>query len=371
MDYQTGAYLYGLSTADKIEDLSMSLDWLAGTEMDFPLLRRWMSKTSSIHDAEYSWNQTALSPRSETITLADAVATTVTVADSGAYSVGELLRVDAEIMRVTALPSNTTLTIVRGYAGTAAAHAAKPMLTIGNALTENSTPATAKSRTPAKLTNYVQTFDEVVEASWLRMASKFTDGNTLDTQTEMAFIEANRKLASAVMYGKKKKDTTNNIYAMGGFFEQVISNVTNVGGALTTASIDALILQIVTAGGHPKALAVAPYQKQKLDALDVNKQFLGKNEHTGGNLITQTWQSGILTTPLDIVVDKTLRNDELVISDDDQVEVTPMTGNGLDGNWGTFDAAAPGQHGSKKRLLGVFGNKVHNEKAHGYLYGLS
>lgn len=371
MDFESGAYLYGLSTADKIEDLSMGLDWLQDTEMDIPLLRRWMSKKAVCEDAEYSWNQTQLSPRSETITLADAVATAVTVADSGAYSVGELLRCENEIMRVTALANATTLTVTRGYIGTAAAHSAKTMLTVGKANVENSTAGDAKSRTPSKLSNYVQTFDEVVEASWLRMASKHTSGNTLDLQTELAFIEANRKLAAAMLYGKKKKDTTNKIYAMGGFFEMVSSNATNVGGALTIAAIDALILDIVEAGGDPKGLSLSPYQKQKLDALDANKQMLGKRERTGGNLITQTWQSGILSHELDIVVDKTLRNDELIIFDDDQIEVGPMSGNGLDGNWGTFNAAENGQHGSKKRLLGTFGMKVHNEKAHGYLYGLS
>ena len=47
--------------------------------------------------------------------------TTVTVANSNLYQVGWVISVDEEAMLVTALPSGTTLTVVRGYKGTAAA----------------------------------------------------------------------------------------------------------------------------------------------------------------------------------------------------------------------------------------------------------
>jgi hypothetical protein len=158
---------------------------------------------------------------------------------------------------------------------------------------------------------------------------------------------------------------------MGGLFSFLTSNVTLVGGALTTSAIDALILKIVNAGASPKTIAVSPYQKQKLDALDVNKQFLGKKEHTGGNLITNTWQSGILDHTLDIVVDRTLLDSQLLVTDDDYIEPLPYEGNGESGAWATYNATAPGQDGTKKVIRGKYTLKVHNEKAHGYLDTLS
>jgi hypothetical protein len=375
-DYVSGAIDWFTSATDKIDDLQNFLDFLPDNSMDVALLRRWgihgRDGQGTVSQPEFKWQQTALRPRGETITLADGTDTTVDVADSGVYQVGELLRCEGEVMRITALTSATVVTVTRGYSGTAAAHAAKLMYSLGMAPSDNATPGEAVGRVPVELTNYIQAFETPVEASWLQMASKTTDGgNTIDKQLEMVFTEINRQLARAVLYGKKKKDTSGKIFAMDGIITQITSNVTNVGGALTQAAIDAMLLNIVNAGGNPTTLSVSPYQKQKLDALDNNKQLLGKKEHTGGGLITETWQSGILGSPLDVVVDKSLLDDQLLITDDEYVEIGPMEGNGLSGSWGTYDASANGQWGKKKVVRGVFYNKLHNEKANGYLYGLT
>lgn len=373
MDFTTGALDWFTTGVDKIEDLQDFLDYIPQNNMDTALLRRWGingKDGNRIQQAEYSWDETELRPRGETVTI-DNVATSLTVADSGIYQVGELLRIEAEVVRITALADATTLTITRGYVGSAAAHTSKLAYSLGTAMADNHTPGAAVGRTPAKKTNYVQVFETPVEAGWLQMAAKTVDGNTIDKQLEMVFIEINRQLSRAALYGKKKKDTTNKIFAMDGIMTQITTNVTNVGGALTLSAIDTLILAIVNAGGNPTTLAVSPYQKQKLDALDNNKQYLGKAEHTGGGLITNTWQSGILSNTLDVVVDKTLLDDQLLITDDEFVEVLPMAGNGLDGTWGTYDATDNGQFGKKKLIRGVFGTKLHNQKAAGYLYGLS
>jgi hypothetical protein len=173
-----------------------------------------------------------------------------------------------------------------------------------------------------------------------------------------------------LIYGVRYDDGAS-IRAMGGLISFVTSNVTNVAGALTIAAIDALILKIVQAGAKPTTIAVSPYQKQKLDALDANKQLLGKRERTGGNLITQTWQSGILDDTLDVVVDRTLLDDQLIITDDEYIEPLPFEGNGKSGRWATYEATAPGQDGKKQVIRGKYTLKVHTEKAHGYLYGLT
>lgn len=375
MDWGTGQLLTFQTTSDKIDDLQDYLDFLPETELNTALLRRLgiNGKNGKMaHSNKTEWRQTQLRTRQEVITLADGVATTVTVADSGVYQVGELLRCENEIMRVTALPSATTLTVTRAYSGTTGvAHSAKLMYTLGKAATENGTPGSAIFDTPAELFNYVQTFDVSVEVSMDQMMTSTVDGNTLDQQLERRFIEINRELARAFIYGKKYRDTTNKIHAMGGILEFITTNVTNVAGALTVASIDAQILNIVNAGGKPTIIAMSAYQKQKLDALDANKQYLGKRENTGGNLITKTWQSGVLPYELDVVVDNTILTDQLLILDEEQVEIMPFGGNGESGAWGTYEATTPGQDGKKKIIRGKYTQKTHNEKAHGYLYGLS
>lgn len=375
--YVTGAKTTYSSSNDKILDMQNFLDYIRSDDMDTALLRRWGINGKSgegMHHAaatKTEWTQTALRSRGETVTLADGVGTSLTVADARMYQVGELVRIEAEVVRVTVIVNATTLTIVRSYAGTTgAAHAAKLAYSLGVADAENSTPGASVSDTVIKLYNYVQTFSVPVEVSKDQIMSITVDGNTMDAQLERRFVEVNRQLARAVIYGIRYDDGTS-IRTMGGLLSFLSSNVTNVAGAVTIAAIDALILKIVQAGAKPTTMAMSPYQKQKVDALDVNKQLLGKREHTGGNLITQTWQSGIMDDTLDIVVDRTILDDQIIITDDDYIEPMPFEGNGESGRWATYEATAPGQDGKKQVIRGKYTLKVHNEKSHGYLYGLT
>ena len=370
--YISGARTTFDSSNDIILDMQKYLDYIPDDNMDVAFLKRIGINSEPAKSTKIEWTQTALRGRGETVTLADGSGTSLTVADTGQYQIGELIRIENEVVRVTALASATVLTITRAYAGTTgAAHSAKLAYSLGKAAAENSTPGAAVSDTVDKLFNYAQTFDVPVEMSMDQIMMETVDGNTISGQLERRFIEVNRQLARSVLYGIKHRDATNKIHTMGGLISFLSSNVTNVGGALGLSAIDALILDMVQDGADPKTIHLNPYQKQKLDALDNNKQLLGKKEHTGGGLMTNTWQSGILNHPLDIVVDRSILTDQLIITDDDYIEIKPFSNNGRSGAWATLDATAPGQDGEKKVIRGKYTMKVHNEKAHGYLYGLT
>lgn len=368
--YISGARTTFDSSNDVILDMQNFLDYIPDDNMDVAFLKR-IGFGGAAKATKTEWTQTALRSRGETITMTN-VATTITVADAYQYQVGEIIRSENEIMRVTALTNATTLTVTRAYAGTSAvAHTAVLLYSLGYSGAENAQAGAGISDTVTKLFNYTQTFEAPIEISKDQIMQMTIDGNTLDGQIERRFIEVNRQLARAGIYGIKYLDASNKLRTMGGLLSFLTSNVTNVAGAVTIAAIDALILKQVQAGANPKTITLSPYQKQKLDALDANKQFLGKKEHTGGNLITNTWQSGILDHPLDVVVDRTILNDQLIVTDDDMIDFMPYSNNGLSGAWATIDATSPGQDGTKKVIRGKYTLKVHNEKAHGYLYGLT
>lgn len=357
---------------DHILDLKDGMDFLTPRQDGIAFLKKIGMNKFVAKSFKHEWTQTALAARRETITLADGVATTVTVANARQYQVGNILRCENELMRVTAIASATTLTVTRAYGGTTgAAHSAKPMFSVGGAASENSTGPAAVSDTADRLYNYVQIFDRSVELSKTEIMQATTDGNPLTGQLKRRYIEFMREVAMAVFYGVRYEDTSNNLHLMGGLKQFVTTNVTNVGGALTIAAIDAIILAIVEAGGDPTTITLSPYQKQKLDALDVNKQLLGKKEHTGGNLVTNTWQSGVLDHELDIIVDHGLLRDELWINDTSKIGLGPQEGNGESGSVAVVEATLPGQDGKKKVIRGHLTMEVEQEKAHGYLYGLS
>ena len=374
MAFIPGAKTTFSDSNDHILDLKNGLDFLSPSMDGIALLKRIGTNGFQAKSFKHEWTEISLSARGETVTFADGSGTTATVADAYIYQINELLKVESEVIRVTAIASATTLTVVRAYAGTTgAAHSSKTMYSLGSADPENAQAPAGIQDSAARLYNYVQTFTRGVELSNDEIAQLSTDGNHLNGQLERRFIEANRQLARAFLYGVRYEDSTNKIHAMGGLSQFVTTNVTNVAGALTIAAIDAKILAIVQAGGDPKLIAVSPTQKQKLDALDANVVRTGKrsSDKVGGANITQTWQSGILTHEIDVIVDHGILTDELWILDTDYVKVGPLSSNGVEGAFHVEDATDPGQDGKQKVIRGKYTVEVGQQTAQARLYGLS
>ncbi len=371
MAYVPGAQTYFSNSSDHILDLANGLDFLDAGNQNIALIKKLGTNGFMAKSVKHEWTETVLKVRAETITIDDN-AVTLTVADAYIYRVNELLRSNNEVMRVTAIASATTLTITRAYAGTsAAAHTAQTVFSLGVAAPENAQAPEGIQDSASRLYNYVQTFDIGVELSNNEIAQWSTDGNPLNGQLERRFIEINRELARAVFYGVRHEDSSNKIHTMGGLKQFVTTNVANTAGALTLAAIDAQILNIVNAGGDPKIIVLSPKQKQKLDALDAAIVRTEKKTHLGGNPDTQTWQSGILGHTLDIIVDQTVLIDELWIIDTDYVSIGHLSHNGVNGAFHVEDATTPGQDGKQKLIRGKYTLKVKQQKAHGYLYGLT
>lgn len=375
MAFVSGAKTYFSDSADHILDLKNGLDFLDAGNQNIALLKRLGTNGFTAKSVKHEWTETVLAVRQETVTLADGSGTTLTVADAYQYQVNELLKIESEVVRVTAIASATTLTIVRGYAGTSgAAHSSKTMYTIGSADPENSQAPEGVADNGSRLYNYVQTLTRGVELSNDEIAQLSTEGNPLTGQLARRFIEINRQLSRAVLYGVRYEDSTNKIHAMGGMTQFVTTNVSNIAGALTLAAIDAKILAIVEAGGDPKLLVMSPRQKQKLDALDASLVRIGKRDDqskTGGNPNVMTWQSGILGHTLDILVDQSVNTDELWILDTDHLAIGHLSNNGVNGAFHVEDATTPGQDGVQKVIRGKYTLRVGQEKAHARLYGLT
>jgi hypothetical protein len=360
-----------LEIADGLKYLNPKADGLA-------LLKRIGMNGFTFANHKYEWRETVLAPRKETVTLADGSGTTLTVADAYVYQKNALLRIEAEVVRVTAIASATTLTITRGYAGTTgAAHSAKPMIPLGTAMPEGADASDGLSDNGSPLYNYDQIFERAVALTNHEIAALGVEGNPLPKQLARRMIEIHREIFQAAIYGVRYQDTTNEIYAMGGIKQATVTNVTNVAGALTNAPIDAIILAIVQAGGDPKTISLSPYQKQKLDALDANlirtgkRKDLGGGDHVGGGSAIMTWQSGVLDHDLDIIVDHSFLDSELYINDLDHIKIGMQSNNGVSGAIHVEDSTKPGANRQERVIRADVGIKVELEKGQGYLYGLT
>jgi hypothetical protein len=359
---------------DHILDLKDGLDFLNPRQDGIALLKRIGTNGFKAKSFKHEWTETALAPNGETVTIDDS-STSLDVADAYIYQVNELIRIENEVVRVTALADLNTLTVTRGYAGSsAAAHTAKTAFSMGAADPENSDAPAGIQDSADRLYNYIQTFTRGVSLSADEIAQASTEGNPLTGQLKRRFIEINRQLAKSMFYGVRYEDTGNKIHAMGGLKQFVTTNVTNVAGALTLAAIDAKILAIVNAGGDPKVIVMSPTQKQKLDALDADLIRTGRKDvsaKTGGNPTVMTWQSGVLDHELDIIVDHSILTSELWILDTDMIEIGYLSNNGVNGAFHVEDSTPNGKDGTSKVIRGKYTMRVIQQKAHAYLYGLT
>lgn len=359
---------------DHILDIERGIKFLNPRDNGIKFVKRLIANRGSnvAKSYKHEWVETALPVRRETVTIDDS-ATTLTVGNAYGYQVGDLLKIDDEILRVTAIASATTLTVVRSYgASDAAAHSSKVAYNLGSAAAENATAPAGISLDGDKLYNYVQTFDRAVDMSNDEIAQLSAEmGNPFNAQLERVTLYFWKLLAQAVFKGERIEDSTNKIHAMGGIDYFMTTNPTSAGGALTLALIDAEILQIVQAGGDPDVLVMSPYQKQKLDALDTNAVRVGKRERLGGSQNVQTWQSGVLDHTLDVIVDHTIPDTELYILDTSKLELTPLVNNGINGRLSVEDATTPGQDGKKKVLRAKYTLVVRMQAGMSKLYALT
>jgi hypothetical protein len=374
-DIETGNRTTFNDQDDHILDIERGIKFLNPRDNGIKFVKRLIANRGSnvAKSFKHEWNETALPTRKETVSLAADNTTTLTVADAYGYQVGDLLRIVDEIVRVTAIASATTLTIVRGYAGTTAViHASKVAYNLGSAAAENATAPAGQSLNSDRLYNYVQTFDRAVDMSNDEIAQLSAEmGNPFNAQLERITLYFWKLFAQAAFYGIRHEDATNKIHVMGGIAQFITSNATNVAGALTVAVMDTAILAMVNAGGMPDVIVVSPTQKQKLDALDANLVRIGKRERLGGSQNVQTWQSGVLDTTLDIIVDHTLKTDELYILDSSSIELVPLVNNGINGRLSVEDATTPGQDGKKKVLRAKYTLVFRLQAGMARLYGLT
>ena len=276
-------------------------------------------------------------------------------------------------MRVTAITGATTVTVARGYMGTTvAAHTAKVCVTLGTADPQGADAPAGVSDDGDRLYNFSQTFTRGISLTNDEIAQLSTEGNPMTGQVKRRYIEMMREIFQSIIYGVRGYDSTNNIHSMGGWKQFVTTNVTNLSGAaVSAAAIDAIILAQVQAGADPNMIALSPYQKQKLDALDNNKQLLGKRERTGGGLVTNTWQSGVLDHEIDVFVDHTFLDDELWIGDvsPTTIEIGTKSHNGINGAAKVVDSTPPGADRKSQVIRAKHSQRINLEKGLGYIYG--
>jgi hypothetical protein len=210
-------------------------------------------KEERVMDTSYSWIEDAHISGNGAVGAGGELigATTLTVVDAGIWTPNSILLVEAtgEMLFITAVVSNTSITVLRGFAGTTAAAipANGTLQLIGTAFEEGGGKPTPVMQAGESYVNYVQIFKNGWSVTGTVKAIQFLTGSKLaESKSQCAQFHA-EDIERSFLWGRrsvtsrnnKEMRTSNGILAQvedyGGLVQSAAYN--SVSGAMSTAGI--------------------------------------------------------------------------------------------------------------------------------------
>lgn len=293
------------------------------------------SLDKEVTETEHKWMEDSLRPLTSLITdnPLGAGATTINVtAGTGVnFRAQDIVKIDDELIRITADPAADALTTVaspngRGWGGsTAAAHNLSSTIEIVSVayLEGNATPGIARHVVKTSLSNYTQIFEDVVQvSSTLEAVEQWNPGSEYARQLSKTMKSLMILLDKTFIYGKPFVGSSTVPRAMGGIRHFITTNVTAAGGAQLSEKllIDSLN-QSYDAGGNVKAMFSRLKQKQAVNKfLDPNRRTGMDDRRAGAIVDSYLWDQGVI----DIVIDRWLPADEVMLLDTEHIGFGPL-----------------------------------------------
>lgn len=248
----SGARYTWSDTVNEKIDMSSALDILRPT--DTPLLK--LIGRDSLRDActsvKHEWLEDevrglASAVKSSGTSLnntTDPVSFDLSAANEAyKFRVQDIIKVEDELMRVTAIVDSDTITVSRGWGGTTnAAHAdSSVVLLVSSALSQGQDLLGARTTTKAGYYNYTQIFEEEVRVSATGAATeKWVGGNDIEREIAKQFEAIGVNMERVLLYGKRVQPTAATAAgagAMDGIIARLSTNVFNKSSAALTETM--------------------------------------------------------------------------------------------------------------------------------------
>ncbi|HEY6057307.1 MAG TPA: DUF5309 family protein, partial [Candidatus Limnocylindrales bacterium] len=290
-------------------------------------------------ETEHKWMEDTLRPLTSTITdnpLTN-VATTINVAAGTGvyYRAGDVVKIEDELIRLSADPSTDALTTIaspngRGFGGsTAAQHAQNSVIEIVSVTYAEgwTTPGLARTTVKTSVSNYTQIFEDVVQVSTtLEAVEQWAPGSEYARQLAKTMKTLMILMDKTFIYGKPaaRAAANGNTGALGGIRHFITTNVTNASGAQLSEKLllDQLNLSY-EAGGNPRVVAFRLKQKQAFNKfLDPARRTAMSDRRAGAIVDSFEWDNGIVDT----LVDRWLPADEMLNLDSEYIGFGPLRG---------------------------------------------
>ncbi len=237
----------------------------------------------------------------------------------------------SEVVQVTAV-SGVSATVTRGYGSTTtAAHASGATWDIISHPRPQGM-AGPKDESVARTTphNFTQIFSKGVKLTGTATAIEHAGISAEDDyQIDKRFRELLRELDRSLIMGMRQGQPSDTVYGtLGGMIYW--TSVANTGNKTTTAEtltpsvLNSMIKQCWDAGLDPDMVLLGGVQKQKLSLFDQEFRRSTLDTRRAGYTVERFVSD--LGIELDVIVDRWVPNDVVVVFAKDQIKVMPLTG---------------------------------------------
>lgn len=310
------------------------------------------------------------SDESEVTVAAEAEKTEIEVADVEPFRANQVVKIDEELILVTAVDvSGKKLTVQRGYAGTtAAALMEKDIVEVQFVEgAEGNDAREARYKPRKRVSNFTQIFDETVSITGTAAAvSNYGIDNMYEYEKAKKQLELALQLEKALINGVKYESENGLTRQLGGVRNFIKTNVVNANSELSDEFInDAMQKQYekgaFTSGGNFKIM-VGAKQKRAISNFDKSNIRLDRLDNGRGKVVDHFVSD---FGAAEILLNNNLAPDELLIVDANRMAVKPLQGR-------DFSHEYLGKKGDyyEGMLVGEYTLEFRQEKAHSRIKGL-
>lgn len=309
-------------------------------------------------------------------------ATSIVVDDADVVQVGDLLKIGDETARITAITSGSeTLTISRSVGANAAEAIVdhQELYIMPGSHLDTDTFPTSPTLRGEFTSNYPQQFMYSFEET--AMASARTNYLTMGEEELMYtekkhMVEADRRLAQALLYNEKVQPTSSVPGQFDGFDAMITDNVnTSVGLLTATKLVNLLDLLWADAGNMGELTVLLSHNTKRVVDAVLNAQFARTGEtnttSVGVTMDSFSWNGGVLNFTLEHFV----RDGHIFFLRPDKLDINPLDVRleGLGSGWQRVSRSVEHNNALKRSNLywGLFTTRMTDERLHGKMKGIT
>lgn len=317
---------------------------------------------------KYEWLEDSYNPVTDVASnefTSSTTTTTFTPDTISLYQPGDVIKLDDELMWVSAVAAH--LTVVRGFGDTTpATHVNDSVITIvGSARLEGDDADNSPSSIFTTGYNYSTILQKSVNISRTDiLLPNYGVSNLKEYYIDKNMDELMERLDKLPFYGKRSIGTATTARMSGGIDTFVTTNVTNAAGAaLTRKMIDDILVKIWDAGGKGNLIITSSWAKRKINSFYEDFVRTERTESMGGMSITSL-EHPLGGEPISIIVDRHCQSNRLYCLSTDNVgyiTIDPFF----------YEELAKTGDSEKGQTIGEYGFVCQFEKSHGYIHTFS